>query len=178
MGRVFERVDISTFEDMTKAVEEYYREESRYTDNILESNAYKLVYMAKKYDDWFLDPIVGLVIPGVGDFISSIAAMPALYTAAFKIKSFKLTIAILYITVLDIICGVIPGVGDVVDAFYKSNKKACRWIVGYVEKDPDTISEVKRSAAWGSVMLIVIGILIWALFSVIISIFHWFANLF
>lgn len=178
MGRVFERVDISTFQDMTKAVEEYYTEESKYTKNILDSNAYKLVYMSKKYDDWFLDPIVGLIIPGVGDFISSIAAMPALYTAAFKIKSFKLTIAILYITVLDIICGVIPGVGDVVDAFYKSNKKACRWIVGYVEKDRDTISEVKRSATWGSFMLIVIGFLIWALFSVIISIFEWFANLF
>lgn len=178
MGRVFEKVDISNFEKIALEVDKYYEEENSLKDEISESTAYNLVYMAKKYDEWFLDPIVGLIIPGVGDIISSLAATPALYVAAFKIRSFKLTLAILYITVLDVLCGIIPGVGDVVDAFYRTNKKAARWIVGYNEGDQATISEINKSAAWGSVMLIVLGLLVWALFSIIMSIYHWFKDLF
>lgn len=163
---------------MTREVEEYYKKEEKYTDKILESSTFNLVYMAKKYDDWFLDPFVGMVIPGVGDLISSIAVLPALYVAMFKIKSFKLSFAILYITILDVLCGIIPIAGDIVDAFYKTNKKAARWIVGYVEGDQNTISEINKSVAWGSFMIIVLGILIWAFFSLLISIYHWFSNLF
>ena len=178
MGRVFEKVDISEFQEMTKEVEKYFEEEDRFSDDVMNSTAFNLVYIAKKYDEWFLDPIVGMVIPGLGDIISSLAAMPALYVAMFKIKSFKLSLAIFYITVLDVLCGIIPGVGDVVDAFYRTNKKAARWIVGFVEGDPATISQVNKSAAWGSVMLVVIGVLIWALYSVLVSIFNWFHGLF
>lgn len=178
MGKVFETVDVSGFQIMTRDVENYYREEEKFTENILESSSFKLVYFAKKYDDWFLDPIVGMVIPGVGDIISSIAALPALYVAMFRLKSFKLSLAIFYITILDVLCGIIPGVGDIVDAFYKTNKKAARWLVGYVEGDQATISEINKSAAWGSIMIVVLGVLIWALFSLLMSIYHWFSNLF
>ena len=178
MGRVFEKIDTSKFQKMSEEVDKYFEEEENFNDSIVNSSAFNLVWMAKKYDDWFLDPIVGLIIPGVGDIISSLAALPALYVAMFKVKSFKLTLAIFYITVLDILCGIIPGVGDVVDAFYKANKKSARWIVGYVEGNQNTISEVNKSAAWGSVMLIIIGVLLWLLFSAIVEIFHWVTNLF
>lgn len=178
MGKVFEKIDISEFQEMTKEVEKYFEEEEGFSDDVMNSTAFNLVYYAKKYDDWFLDPIVGMIIPGLGDIISSLAATPALYVAMFKIKSFKLSLAIFYITVLDVLCGIIPGVGDVVDAFYKANKKSARWIVGFVEGDPDTISQVNKSAAWGSVMLVVIGLLIWALYSVLVAVYNWFHNLF
>lgn len=178
MGKVFEKIDISEFEQLCQEVEKHYEEENSYSDTLMNSSAFNLVYLAKKYDDWFLDPIVGLIIPGIGDIISSIASLPSLYVAIFKVKSFKLTLAIFYITVLDVLCGIIPGAGDIVDAFYKTNKKAARWIVGYVEGDSNTISEINKSAAWGSIMLIVLGFLIWAFYSIIMSVYHWIANLF
>lgn len=178
MGKVIEKIDISNFSNMTSTVEGYFIEEEAYQENIAESTAFNLVYLAKKYDDYLLDAIVGMFIPGVGDMISSIAALPSLYVAMFKIKSFKLSIAILYITILDVLCGILPGLGDIVDAFYKTNKKAARWIIGYLEQDSQTISEINKSAAWGSVMIIVLGVLIWALFSMLISIFHWFKDIF
>lgn len=178
MGRVFEKIDTSKFQKMSEEVDKYFEEEENFNDSIVNSSAFNLVWMAKKYDDWFLDPIVGLIISGVGDIISSLTALPALYVAIFKVKSFKLSLAIFYITVLDILCGIIPGVGDVVDAFYKANKKSARWIVGYVEGNQNTISEVNKSAAWGSVMLVIIGVLLWLLFSAIVELFHWFTNLF
>lgn len=178
MGRVFEKIDISEFEEMTKDVEKYFAEEERFSDSLMNSTAFNLVYYAKKYDDWFLDPIVGMIIPGVGDIISSLAVLPSMYVAIFKVKSFKLSLAIFYITVLDILCGIIPGLGDIVDAFYKSNKKAARWIVGYLEGDDETISQINKSAAWGSVMLVIIGVLIWVLYEILVSIYNWFANIF
>lgn len=178
MGKVFEKIDISEFEQLCQEVEKHYEEENSYSDTLMNSSSFNLVYLAKKYDDWFLDPIVGLIIPGIGDIISSIASLPSLYVAIFKVKSFKLTLAIFYITVLDVLCGIIPGAGDIVDAFYKTNKKAARWIVGYVEGDSNTISEINKSAAWGSIMLIVLGFLIWAFYSIIMSVYHWIANLF
>ena len=178
MGKVFEKIDISQFEEITKEVDNYLREEESFNDSLINSSSYNLVRLAKKYDDWFLDPIVGLIIPGFGDILSSLASMPALYVAIFKIKSIKLSIAIFYLTVLDVLCGLIPGIGDLVDAFYKANKKSARWIVGYVEGDDATIHEVNKSAAWGSVMLIVIAFLVWALFSFLLSIYHWITNIF
>lgn len=177
MGKVFDKIDISHFEQELKEVERLHKEEDKFNDNVMNSTSFNLVYLSKKYDDWFLDPFVGFIIPGFGDIISSLAVMPALYVAIFKLKSFKLFLAIFYITVLDVLCGIIPMVGDIVDAFYKANKKAARWIVGYVEGDSDTISEINKSAAWGSVMLIIIGVLIWALYSALVSVYHWFASL-
>ena len=177
MGKVFDKIEISHFEQELKEVERLYEEEDKFNEDVINSTSFNFVYLAKKYDDWFLDPIVGFIIPGLGDVISSVVVMPALYVALFKVKSFKLFFAILYITVLDVLCGIIPCVGDIVDAFYKTNKKAARWIVGYIEGDSDTISEINKSAAWGSVMLIIIGVLIWALYSVLVSVYNWFANL-
>ena len=86
--------------------------------------SFRLCWMAKKYDDWFLDPLVGFIIPGVGDIISSAATFPAVYVALFKIRSLKLTMAILATMVLDLLCGLVPGIGDLCDAFYKSSKIA------------------------------------------------------
>lgn len=178
MGNVIKRVDGSNVETISNDVVEYLEKEETRVDKLVDSSAFSLVVMAKKYDDWLLDPLVGFIIPAFGDIISSLAAIPAIYIAMFKLRSIKLTIAILYITMLDVLCGLIPGIGDIVDAFYMTNRKAHRWIVGYVEEDPDTISEINKSAAWGTVMLVVVGFLIYLLYSIAMSIVHWIGSLF
>lgn len=178
MGSVLKKIDLTKYSEMYGEVEKHFEQLEKEEDNLMESASFNAVRLAKNYDDFFLDPIVGFILPGFGDFISSIASLPSLYVAMFKLRSVKLSIAILYITILDVLCGVIPFAGDIVDAFYKSNKKACRWIVGYVEQDQDTISEINKAATWGVVVLAILGIIIYALFSLIMSIYHWFAGIF
>lgn len=177
MGNVLKKVDLNKYSELYDEVQNHLEQLDKEHDNLIDSSSFNMVLLAKKYDDFFLDPIVGFFLPGFGDFISSLAALPALHVAIFKLHSIKLSIAILYITILDALCGVIPIAGDIVDAFYKSNKKACRWIIGYIEEDPDTISEINKAATWGAVMLVIIGIIIYALFNLIMSIYHWFASL-
>ena len=178
MGNVFKRFDTSNIESTTRDVMEYLKKEERRADKLSDSSAFSMVVLAKKYDDFLLDPLIGLIMPAFGDVISSLAALPAIYVSIFKLRSFKLTIAILYITMLDVLCGLFPGLGDIVDAFYMSNKKACRWIIGYVKEDPQTISEINKSAAWGTVMLVVVGFLIYWLYSIALSFIHWLGSLF
>ena len=177
MGNVIKKIDLTKYSEMYGEVETHFEQVNKEQENLVESSSFNMVLLAKKYDDYFLDPIIGFFLPGFGDFISSLAALPALHVAMFKLRSVKLSIAILYITILDVLCGVIPVAGDVVDAFYKSNKKACRWIIGYVDEDPDTMSEINKAATWGVVVLAILGVIIYALYSVIMSIYHWFASI-
>lgn len=178
MGNVIKEIDLSEFKEIVNNVNEHLEEEEQKVDNLTNSTSYSLMYYAKRYDDFFLDPIVGFIIPALGDVISSITIIPALYIALFKLHSIKLTIAILATSILDIICGVIPIIGDIVDAFYKSNRIACRLIVGYVEEDEDIMSEINKRAVWGTILLIVIGLLSYKICSIIMSIYHWVAGLF
>ncbi|MBD5358805.1 MAG: DUF4112 domain-containing protein [Bacteroides sp.] len=177
MGKVIKEVDISDYMKSVEEVRKYQEEEANQAEALGESGAFSLVYAAKKYDDWFLDPLVGFIVPGVGDILSSIATMPAIYVAIFKLQSFKLTLAIICTLMVDLLCGLIPVAGDLVDCFYKSNKIACRLVVGYVQKDPAIMEEINRRAKWGIIGLLVLGVLIYAAYSLIVSIIHWLGSL-
>lgn len=178
MGKVIEIIDTRDFEESLAKVEKYMANEAHQAEKLSDSTSFQLVWLAKKYDDWFLDPIVGFVLPGVGDFLSSAAILPALYIALFRIRSIKLAFAIFYIGILDLIVGAIPMAGDIIDAFYKANKKAARWLVGYIDNDPNVKDEVNKAAGWGVFVLLLIGLLTYLCYEIIVGIFHWIQGLF
>ena len=51
--------------------------------------------IAKYWDQWYLDPIIGFIAPGAGDVISSLFAIPAFWMSAVKLRSVPLTLAII-----------------------------------------------------------------------------------
>ncbi len=180
MGTVIKTLDMSSYQEMMKEAQLHFEEEAHQQETLSESKAFSLVYAAKKYDDYLLDPAIGFFIPAFGDMLSSLVTFPALYVAIFKLKSLKLTVAIFYVMAIDLLCGLVPVVGDMVDIFHKSNKIACRLIVGYMEKDPETMKEINKKATWGIVWLVVLGCIIYCLLtmlsSVAHSISHWFSS--
>ena len=178
MGNVIKPVDLTDYSNIRDVASEYLEEESRQAETLAESTSFTLMYYAKKYDDWFLDPIVGFFIPGFGDLLSSIANLPALYVATCKLHSIKLTIVIIYLTILDLIVGAIPFAGDIVDAFFKSNKMAYRLIVGYVEHDEETIEEINRKTVQAVIVLAIIGFILYAFYTLIMKIYDWIVGLF
>ena len=151
--------------------------EERENERLRGATSFKLVNWAKKYDDWFLDPILGMISPTFGDVVSAAAVLPALYVAVFKIKSFRLAVAIVFVTIIDILVGLIPGIGDIVDAFHKSNKKAGRWVSGYLDNDSKTIREVNRYVLWGGLFIFAILVLIVAFFALIVRFIIWIGSL-
>jgi hypothetical protein len=118
--------------------------------------------ISKMMDDYFLDPIIGL-LPGVGDFFTPIFAVPFVYVSMFEIKSVPLTLAIIYNTVFDILVGMIPLLGIVIDAFNKGFRKNMRLITGFVEDDRTVINEVNRKAVMMVVLICLVCLAIYAL---------------
>lgn len=178
MGNVISKLAL---EDYIKEREEFISEMEKYQEKcerFEQSTSFTLMRYAKSYDDWLLDPIVGFFIPGFGDVMSSVATLPALHVAIFKLKSFTLTLAILSGALIDLIVGIIPVVGDIVDAFFKSNKRAYRLVVGYYEDDEEIKSEINKRAITGCVILAVIGLLAWGCYEMIMGIYNWLTSLF
>lgn len=174
MSGVIREVNTSKFDKIIQKAAKIAEKENDKFEQITESSSFKLMYGAKRLlDDWFLDPLIGL-IPGVGDTVATIASAPSLYFATFKAKSIKLTMAILFFIIIDWLAGLIPFVGDIVDAFYKSHKKSYRICVGYLEEDPDVLKEINKAAVGLVFLLIAIGGILYFAYEVVMKIIHWF----
>lgn len=148
---------------------------------IEESSSYRSVKtIAKWMDSYFLDPIIGFLLPaGTGDALTSIFVFPYIYVAAFQVKSLPLTLAVIFNVLKDVFLGMLPfWIGDIVDVFNRSYKQNARLIVGFVEDDKDVIEEVNRKAFWTGVMIIIFCVLIYFLVSLVTKIVSWFVGLF
>ena len=111
----------------------------------------------------FLDPLIGFVLPALGDFSVLVLNLPYLYFSLFRVKSVSLSIAILYNALLDCLIGLVPfGVGDVLDIFYRSYSKNYRLIVGYVEEDKTVIRQVRKYTFYFvlGVLALIVGIIL------------------
>ena len=130
--------------------------------------SYRLVKgISKLFDKYFLDGILGLAVPEVGDILTSVLTLPFLYVCMFKIRSLALTLAVLYNTMLDCLIGLIPWVGDALDFFHRSYSKNYALIVGYVEDDEKVIKKVKRDAVKSAVGIIAFSVACYFLFKVV-----------
>jgi len=144
-----------------------------------EDSSYRLCRNVAKYmDDYYIDPVLGFFLPGVGDIISQTLSLPYIYVSLFKIKSIPLTLAVLYNIMVDSLVGLIPWLGDIIDFFYKSSKKSYRLIVGFVEDDENVKHEVNSKAITTAILIVIVGALIYWLFQLVSSFIGWFLGLF
>lgn len=135
-------------------------------------------WAAKWLDGCFLDPILGFVVPGLGDGVNAILSLPMLYLAAVRIGSLPLTLVILTNLIKDALIGLIPFLGDVVDIFYRMNKRNYRLVVGYIEEDPAIIEEINTRAKWAVVSLLVIAAIVYGLYQMFAGIWSYISCLF
>lgn len=149
---------------------------------IEKSTSYQTVKSIKTLmDDFYLDPILGL-IPVAGDILPQIFNFSFFYVSIFKIKSYALTVAILRNILIDILAGMIPYVGIILDIFHKSYRKNFRLIVGFVNDDREVIKDVNRSAVFTTILIAFIIAAIYYivvfLWSILEGVYHWIIGLF
>lgn len=127
------------------------------------SLAYKLAHWGKKYlDDYYLDPILGFILPGVGDAITASFSLPLIYLALFKIRSIPLALALAYNVLLDWLLGMLPFfIGDLIDLFNKAYKRNYSLVVGFLDDDQAIIREVRRKSAYMAAAIVVLCLLIY-----------------
>jgi Domain of unknown function (DUF4112) len=97
-----------------------------------------------------LDPIIGLLLPELGDALTGVVSL-TLLGVAYRERVPKLVMARMLVNIaLDAILGAIPGLGDVFDFAFRANQKNLALIERH-RRDPS------HAVTWGD-RLVVLGI--------------------
>lgn len=146
---------------------------------IRNSVSYKLVHaIALWMDRRLLDPLIGLVLPGFGDALTSVFAVPYLYLSIVKLKSIPLTLAIVCNILLDVLIGIIPYIGVVGDVFKRAFTRNAALIKGYVEGDKAIMQEIDRKAVGMAFLIVILCGLIYAMILAAVKIVEWVGSFF
>ena len=146
---------------------------------IRNSASYKLVHaIALWMDRRLLDPLIGLVLPGFGDALTSVFAVPYLYLSIVKLKSIPLTLAIVCNILLDVLIGIIPYIGVVGDVFKRAFTRNAALIKGYVEGDRAIMQEIDRKAVGMAFLIVILCGLIYAMVLTAVKIVEWIGSFF
>ena len=146
---------------------------------IRNSASYKLVHaIALWMDRRLLDPLIGLVLPGFGDALTSVFAVPYLYLSIVKLKSIPLTLAIICNILLDVLIGIIPYIGVVGDVFKRAFTRNAALIKGYVEGDRAIMQEIDRKAVGMAFLIVILCGLIYAMVLAAVKIVEWVGSFF
>ena len=146
---------------------------------IRNSASYKLVHaIALWMDRRLLDPLIGLVLPGFGDALTSVFAVPYLYLSIVKLKSIPLTLAIVCNILQDVLIGIIPYIGVVGDVFKRAFTRNAALIKGYVEGDKAIMQEIDRKAVGMAFLIVILCGLIYAMVLAAVKIVEWAGSFF
>ena len=146
---------------------------------IRNSVSYKLVHaIALWMDRRLLDPLIGLVLPGFGDALTSVLAVPYLYLSIVKLKSIHLTLAIVCNILLDVLIGIIPYIGVVGDVFKRAFTRNAAMIKGYVEGDRAIMQEIARKADGKAFHIVLLCGLIYDMVLAAVKIVEWAGSFF
>ncbi|MFV0290972.1 MAG: DUF4112 domain-containing protein [Mangrovibacterium sp.] len=148
------------------------------------TKSYRLMLFAEKvFDGYYLDPIFTILsyIPGLLPIVQTICLLVyfnSIYCALAVVKSFRLTLIVVYEALLDILVGIIPVFGIILDFTNKGHTKIARYVMGYVEGDRKIIREINGSTAKAIFGIAVFAILIYLIIVTIGAIMKWFIGLF
>ena len=137
---------------------------------LMGNKAYRAMRGLTRYmDRYYLDALIG-VIPGWGDAIALLSAVPFVYFSSRVIKSVPLTLAVLNNALRDVLMGMIPFfVGDIIDIFHRANIQNMEMIQGFVDGDEVVIKQGNKRALQSAivlfVLLLLITLMIWLLIS-------------
>lgn len=79
--------------------------------------------LARWMDRRYLDPILGLLLPGVGDVLGSLVGMLSV-GVAFRLRAHPVVIARMLLNLaIDVLIGAVPLLGDAADIFYRAHSR-------------------------------------------------------
>ena len=80
-------------------------------------------WLAHWMDRRYIDPLLALLLPGVGDALGAVIGLLGVF-AAFKLRAHPLVIARMLLNLaVDALLGAIPFAGPVFDLFYRANSR-------------------------------------------------------
>lgn len=179
MGMNFQKEDRQREEALAREQQRQAEKQAK-RDALMNTMSYRIMDKTATWmDKYYLDPIIGFFLPGVGDVLSSVLAVPFIYFSLVYVRSIPLTLAVIANSLKDALLGSIPFcIGDIIDIFYKSNAKNLRLITGYVNDDKEVIHQVNKSAFWSCVFIAILCVLIYFVVKWAIELGSWIISLF
>jgi hypothetical protein len=92
-------------------------------DNRVGSDVLLAVRMADWLDDRYIDPIVGLVLPGAGDLLFAAVGMYPIFVALRRGMPAIVVARMIRNVAIDLLFGAIPVLGDVFDWVFKAHRR-------------------------------------------------------
>jgi hypothetical protein len=123
--------------------------------------------LARLLDDRFLDPLLGLLLPGVGDVVGAALGLYTVYVA-FRLRASKVLIARMLLNLsVDLLGGLVPVVGDIWDFFFKANRRNVDLLRTRLQHDAgrSTIGDALLVGAAALLFLVAVAtpvVLVWA----------------
>lgn len=87
------------------------------------------------------EPVVGMLLPGVGDALSAVAGLPLLIEGVRRRLPLKVLLVMLVNTLLGAVVGVVPVLGDAFDFAWKPQRKNLRLL-----EEPAAVAAIAREA--------------------------------
>ncbi len=134
-----------------KAEQEAKRIEARRQE--IEGNSiYRIFISGFSFGLDILDGVLGFV-EGVGDFLTTVISFVYVYISLFVVRSFRLTLAVLTITLIDAIIGFIPFVGSIVDLVFCGNYINKNMIKGFVDGNKEARRRVNIISSFSFIVI-------------------------
>ncbi len=147
-----ERIAIEKAEQEAKKIEARRQE--------IEGNAiYRIFISGFSFGLDILDGVLGFV-EGVGDFLTTIISFVYVYISLFVVRSFRLTLAVLTITLIDAIIGFIPFAGSIVDLIFCGNYINKNMIKGFVDGNKEARRRVNIISSFSFIVISSVVVLI------------------
>lgn len=117
-----------------------------------------------------LDPLIG-ALPGFGDAISLLISGYLVILMIRRGVSGQVVLMMIGNVVFDFLLGTIPGIGDIADFFNKANSRNIRLLRRYYQEGKYRRSAVEVILLVGVVIMVMVGLTFWALFSLVAWLF-------
>jgi hypothetical protein len=132
---------------------------------------------ARVLDHYMVDPLLGFVLPGIGDVIGSLLG---LYVVGMAIRRRLATVVIIRMLLnlaIDAGIGVVPVIGDIADIVFKANEMNLALLI---ERDGAGGKATARDwlivGGLAVVAAAVIGIAVWAVVAIVHALGHAFGQ--
>jgi hypothetical protein len=128
--------------------------------------------LSRVLDQYFVDPIIGLVIPGGGDILGSMLGIYTIMIAARRKVSPVIIARMLMNLAGDAVLGFIPFLGDLFDFGFKANTRNVQLL------EQATVHHGKATARdWAMVvgaaltLLVVLSLIVWGIIALFRAVF-------
>jgi hypothetical protein len=129
--------------------------------------------LARVLDRYFVDPLIGLVVPGGGDVIGSLLGIYTVMLAARRNVSPVIIARMLMNLAGDAVVGFIPLVGDLFDFGFKANVRNVELLTQRVESHGGraTAKDWLMVIGAGLVYIAVMALVVWGIIALFRAIF-------